>query len=288
MQYGWTVGDKYKRNKLKIPTMGGLAILSGMIGSVVFIQVLLPQITQKLLIFSFVVFSFAVFGFLDDLINLSKKIRIVAPFFLALPIALLVKDTNMWVGFTSLELNLFYSFLVAPVYVMVCSNLINMHSGFNGLSGGLSWILLFFIGLKAHLIHNNLSLVYFIPIFLALSAFMIFNKYPSRIFLGDTGTLMLGAAIGSFLIMNNLEIFGIIILFPHIINFLLWLYWCFNMGKHPHIKFGKLRKDNTLKVPNALTVKYAVCYFFRLTELQATLILYGITTLFCVVGLVLV
>jgi UDP-N-acetylglucosamine--dolichyl-phosphate N-acetylglucosaminephosphotransferase len=285
-KYGIVVEDKYKKNKPKIPFMGGMAILCGIIASIILIQVFVPSIVQKLLIFYFVVFSFAIFGILDDLINLSIKIKIGVPFFLALPIALLVTDTNIWFGFTSIELGLIYSFLIAPLYVMICSNLINMHSGFNGLSGGLSWILLFFVGLKVFFVHDYINLFYIIPIFASLSAFMLFNKYPSKFFLGDTGTLMLGASIGGLLILNNLEIFGIILFFPHIIDFILWAYSTF-IRKDPFEKFGELNKDNSINAPTPFKLKFLFCYFFRLTEKQVIFILYGLTIIFGILGLLL-
>jgi len=57
------------------------------------------------------------------------------------------------------------------------------------------------------------------------------------------------------------------------------------MSKVPHIKFGTLREDGTIKPPNGLTIKYFVTKLFKVNEPQAVLVCYGITGFFCVIGL---
>jgi UDP-N-acetylglucosamine--dolichyl-phosphate N-acetylglucosaminephosphotransferase len=284
---GFVAKDMYKLNKPDIPTMGGLSILSGVLSSLIASQFLVLDV-DKLLIFYFVVVAFTIFGLLDDLIDIGRKLKIFAPFFLAFPIALLNIDTSLWIVFTSIELGLIYSYIIAPVYVMVVTNLINMHSGYNGLSGGLSAILLSFIGLKIFLKYNGYEpLIYLMPIFGAVLAFMFYNKYPSKIFLGNSGTLMLGSAIGGLLILNNMEIFGVVILIPHILNFLMYIY-CL-ITKKPTIKWGSVDEKGYLKVPSKIAaLKYTIAYYMKVTEPQAVLILYGITTLFGFLGLIFV
>ncbi|NMC61192.1 MAG: UDP-N-acetylglucosamine-1-phosphate transferase, partial [Candidatus Methanofastidiosa archaeon] len=174
--------------------------------------------------------------------------------------------------FIQIELGLLFSYIIAPLYVMVVSNLINMHSGFNGVSGGTTTILLTFSAIASFIKYGFVGIIYVAPILGAMIAFMYFNKYPSRIFLGNIGTLMVGASLGGFIIFQNLEIFGVIILIPHIINFLMFVYW--KIRKYPHIKFGKVRHDGTLEVPNNLTVKWFLPYYFSMTEKKAIITCY--------------
>lgn len=288
---GYVVKDMYKKHKPDIPTMGGLGIMCALMASLVASQVLLEQVDiTRLLLSYFIIIVYGTFGLLDDLIDIGRKIKIIAPYFMALPIALIVTDTTISLGFTSLEIGLFALYFTSPIYIMVVSNLINMHAGYNGLSAGLSLIIMFFIGLKVVLIGQYDFLYYLFPIFAATLAFMFFNKYPSEIFLGNSGTLLLGSAIGVLIILFNIELFGIIILIPHIFNFLLWCLWVvlmkLNPGRFPHIKWAKVRGDNTIEPPNWLTVKYMVAKLFRVKEWQAVLICYGITCVFGVIGLV--
>ncbi|MFH0861083.1 MAG: hypothetical protein V1921_07770 [Candidatus Altiarchaeota archaeon] len=287
---GYVVSDMYKPDKHDVPTMGGIAILGGVMVSLIVAQLLIEshEFVEKLLIFYFIVFIYGVFGLLDDLIKIkSRWKRVYIPLFLALPIALL--NTGEYITFSPLDFQLYVGWLkpyvIAPLYVMVVANMVNMHAGFNGLSGGLSWILMFFVGLKVVLDGNVSQLNYLMPIFGSLLAFMWYNKYPSRIFLGNSGTMITGVAVGGLLVLYNMEIFGLVILLPHIFNFLLWIYWLMNMHVHPHVKFARLREDGTIEPPNKLTLKYIVTHYFRVGELRAILILYGITTVFGIIGL---
>lgn len=278
----YVVRDMYKKDKPYVPTMGGLAIFGGLLVSLIAAQFIVPDVS-KLLIFYFIVVIFAMFGLADDLFDIGRKLKIFVPFFLALPIALLNLDTTLWIGFTQIELGVLYSFIIAPVYIMVVANLVNMHSGYNGLSCGLSYILLIFIAVKVYMDSGIENLFYIMPILGAMLAFLYHNTYPASIFEGNIGALMFGSAIGGLIILNNIEIFGIIILIPHIINFLMYIVW--RIKKLGEIKFGELREDRTIKVPNPWTLKWTLPYYFRLTEHQSMWIMYILTTIFGVIGL---
>jgi len=160
---GFVVMDYYKSGKRLVPTNGGLIILFGVLGSLIIAQLLINHV-EKLLIFYFIVFTFAIFGLVDDLIDVGRGLKIVLPFFLALPIALLNLDTTLWIGFTEIELGVFYTYLIAPIYVMVVTNLVNMHSGYNGLSSGLAFILFIFVGIGSYIQNGIESLIYVVPI----------------------------------------------------------------------------------------------------------------------------
>ncbi|NYZ79534.1 UDP-N-acetylglucosamine-1-phosphate transferase, partial [Candidatus Micrarchaeota archaeon] len=268
---GYTVVDQYKSDKPRVANIGGIVILAGVIVSVILAQLVLGYSKELIIIYSIVILFFA-FGLTDDLININRALKIFIPFFLALPISLVARDTAVWLGFFSINLGAFYLYIIAPVYVMVVSNLINMHSGYNGLAIGLSSILLFFSAIKAYLVKGPESLLLAAPMLGAMIAFWYYDRYPSKIFLGNSGSLPMGAALGVFLIANKLELFGVIALFPHIINFLMYVVW--KIKKIGEVKFGKLRSDGTLIVPNNLTLKWFFPYYFRLTEIQATSICY--------------
>lgn len=207
---GFLVRDYYKKGIHKIPTMGGLAILLGVMASLVIAEFLV-EFVKEILILYFVAINFAMFGLADDLLHVGRFWKIFIPYFLAIPIALLNLDTTLWIGFTSIELGILYSYIIAPVYVMVVANLINMHSGYNGLSCGLFSILLIFVGIKAYTVNGIDSLFYITPILGASLAFLHWNRYPARIFWGNIGSLMCGSLLGGLIILNNIEIFGVVI-----------------------------------------------------------------------------
>ena len=279
------VKDVYKKGKL-VPTIGGLAIIAGILVSLI-VSIFCVSSIEHLLIFYFVIFTFAIFGLLDDLVNVGRTLKIVAPFFMAIPIALLNTDTSLWIIFEQIELGHYYSYIIAPLYLMVVVNLVNMHSGYNGLQSGLSTLIISFLTLKALMTHSYDEIVYIAPIYGALVAFMWYNKYPSKIFEGNIGSLAVGAAIGGYIIMlNDMEVYGIIILIPHIINFILYVYW--RIKNVQDSKYGKIREDGTLDVPNQLTLKWVLPYYRRMTEQQATYAMYSLTIMFGIIGLIVV
>jgi UDP-N-acetylglucosamine--dolichyl-phosphate N-acetylglucosaminephosphotransferase len=284
---GFVVKDMYKSEQPDIPTKGGLIILSGVLASLILAQLLFSNHADKLLIFYFIVFSFAIFGLVDDLIDFGmKKLKIVLPFFLAIPIALLIVDASLWIGFTQIELGAFYLFIIAPVYIMVVSNLINMHSGYNGLAVGLVSILFITVGIGGYIQNGPESLIFVLPILGATLAFLNFNRFPSRVFDGNIGSLMLGSALGGLIVLNNLEIFGVVILIPHILNFLMYV-WLKISGMKV-LKFGEVKTDGTLKIPHPICLKWTLPYYYPMSEQKATTAMFLLTGLFCVLGLILV
>jgi len=279
----FTVPDVYKNGTL-IPTIGGFAILGGILVSLTFGIFIIENIST-VLIFYFVVITFATFGILDDLVNVGRPLKIVAPFIMALPIALICQDTTMWFFGDSIDIGLLYPLVLAPLCIMIVSNLINMHSGYNGLQSGLSLIIIIFLTIFAIRTGALTEVYYILPLFGSLAAFYLYNKYPARIFEGNTGALAIGSAIGGYIILlNNAVVFSIILFMPHIINFLMYIYW--KIMKIPHQKFGSRRADNTLEVPNPLTLKWVIPYYFKTTEKGATYQLYLATICFGIIGLI--
>ena len=176
---------------------------------------------------------------------------------------------------------------------MVVSNLINMHSGYNGLQSGLSIILVFTLLIKSW-IDNSIDSVFPAFSFLgAMLALWFFNKYPARVFEGNIGSLLFGSVIGCIIVIQEYWWFGFFILIPHTFNFLLWCTWLLFIKFYPesylekegkHQKFGSVDEKGIILVPNCLTLKWIPNYYFRLTENQTTYTMYFCTILFCMFG----
>ena len=291
---GIVVPDYYKNHVKYVPTAGGVSIM--FVFFILLILISFPvldhpiRFTETGWVAALVIALFAFFGFLDDFIDVGRASKIVVPFFLALPIGFVLEKHLIvipWVG--SLDLGLLYMYLIAPLYIMVVSNLVNMHSGFNGLAAGLSSILLATLFLKSLTDNGNLLTINSILLG-AVAGFLLYNWYPSRIFDGNTGALAIGAAIGILIVANGYLVSGFIMLIPHTANFLMYVYWRVMRKLHPDderwklVKFGKVRKDGTLEVPNALTLKWVLPYHFRMTEKQVVISMYGLTAAFCAIG----
>jgi UDP-N-acetylglucosamine--dolichyl-phosphate N-acetylglucosaminephosphotransferase len=285
---GFVVRDLYKKGKPNISNLGGVAGFVGLLTAAILFTMIIKEFDKaNILIFFFIVLVHALFGLIDDLIFISNHIKIFAPFFMAFPIILLVKDAHVALFTWDLSLGALYLYLIAPVYLMVVTNLINMHSGFNGLASGLTLILASALTIRTFMKGPVENLFFILPVLGALFSLHYFDKYPAKMIWGNVGSMMIGSAIGAYILVSKAELFGIIILMPHIIDFLLYLVSVVVKRKNfDKIKFGKLRKDGTIIAPTRLKLKFLLPYYFRLNEKQTTQILHLITAVFCVVGLV--
>jgi UDP-N-acetylglucosamine--dolichyl-phosphate N-acetylglucosaminephosphotransferase len=126
-------------------------------------------------------------------------------------------------------------------------NLTNMLAGFNGMESGMGIIMFSAMALIAASIGSvEMALIAFSMIG-ALLAFSYFNFFPAKVFPGDVGTLTIGAALGSMVIIGNLESAGAILVIPYVIDFFIKA-----KNRFPHtrqeIKDGKLYpKDGKVK-----------------------------------------
>lgn len=118
-------------------------------------------------------------------------------------------------GFSEI-LRLGYVFVVIPFLVAGTTNAINLHDGMDGLSGGTS--MLVFITLAAMLFHIGTMPGFAIALNLsvlaasiagALAAFLIYNKYKAKVFMGDTGSLFLGGMMAAIVAASGLTLWFI-------------------------------------------------------------------------------
>ena len=124
-----------------------------------------------------------------------------------------------------------------------------MLAGMNGIEAGMGTMILGTLGFVSYISQNYwISLVSFSMV-LALLGFLIFNKYPSKVFPGDTLTYSVGAMIAIVAILGNMEKLAIIIFMPYFIELALKL-----RSRFKAENFGMPQKDGTLEP------RYKECY----------------------------
>lgn len=282
---GHVVRDMYKADLPLVPTKGGLAILIIALFSLSILTLFYSKvITPFNYTIIVVVVLFALFGALDDLVNIGRPAKLILLYYCSYPLIPLITNTIIFFPFFgNVDLSIFYLQLIIPTYVPVVANLVNMHSGFNGIAPGLSMIVLVTLLLKAYFTGTIANALFIVCLTGAVAGYFLFERYPAQIFWGNIGALSIGAAIGAMIVTQGFLISGFIMLIPHTVNFLMYVYW--RLKKYPEAKFGKVRGDGTLEVPNPLTLKWVLPYYFRMTERTAAYCMYGVTALFCVMGL---
>lgn len=208
---GHPIHDELMRGDEATPSGGGiLLILILLLTTLIYTNLTYPRdmVTLKILLFSLL--SFGAVGFIDDLrwiltkrkgkfLGLGGRLIFLIQTILALMIAsmlyFLVGLNNVYVaGLGNLVIGLWYIPLAAFI-IVAFSNAYNISDGLDGLSTGLLTICLFAL-LALASASLNLTLAAFVGIWVgSLFAFLYFNIYPARIFLGDAGSFAFGATL---------------------------------------------------------------------------------------------
>lgn len=219
--------DVHKESKPKVAEMGGIIILISIILTSIVGILLVDNNADRLKIgmFCITVLIAGIIGFIDDLTRLSALLKPLLLLLASVPIIasgmFSPEPVLPFVGKTRLTI---VYYVLLPFIIAVPSNAVNMLDVFNG-SMALATILVLVAVFFANMIIfrggiQNLDLTYvFILMMIAtLIAFWFFNRYPAKVFAGDTGSLAIGASLGAIAVLGQLEVVVIIAMIPFIMN----------------------------------------------------------------------
>jgi len=211
--------DVHKLEKVEVAESGGLGIILGIaVGTVVGV-LFFPSSFLPLVSFVLSILIGGIIGYLDDLKPLSAKVKPILIAGAGLPIILLQTYVPYlrlpFVGYARL-------FIVYPLLILlgfsVASNAVNMLDIYNG-SMPLTTSIVTGTLLIVSLISRNVIGILLTLITLgALLGYYKYNKYPAKVFSGDTGSLAVGSAITAIAVLARLEIIAVIAMIPFIIN----------------------------------------------------------------------
>jgi UDP-GlcNAc:undecaprenyl-phosphate GlcNAc-1-phosphate transferase len=196
-----TAGDR-SSHKVSTPFFGGIAIFTGFICSLLFWTDNFENI-QFILVSILIVF---IVGLIDDLraITAFKKLigQILATLVLIFLGDLQIDSMHGVLGVHDLPIWASVSFTI--FVVIVITNAFNLIDGIDGLAGGIGLISSLSFGAIALIMEqNNIALIAF-TLSGALVGFLKFNVFPARIFMGDTGSLVVGMIL-SVLAINCIK-----------------------------------------------------------------------------------
>jgi UDP-N-acetylglucosamine--dolichyl-phosphate N-acetylglucosaminephosphotransferase len=246
--------NKYNK-KILVPKTGGIVIAISFVVSIFIyiffktfilnspihtIEILTIVIT--LLLACFIAFIDDIFGWEKSSISGYKKILMTIP--IAVPL-MIINAGHSIVNlpfFGEVSLGILYPLVLIPLLIVGTTNGFNMLAGFNGLESGLGIIIMSTLGFISLITGQKwLALIAGIIVFI-LIAFYLFNKVPAKIFPGNTLTYIVGAMIGCFAIIGNMEKSAFILFIPFIIEGFLKL-----RSKFKAHNFGVPNKDNSLE-----------------------------------------
>ena len=193
-----------KVHNLPIPTMGGIAIVGGMIAALSLWFPFTSELGQ--VAFFFAIAALFGLGIMDDIKDLSAKYKFIVQIGLASLIALSgIRITSFDGLFGISELSVSAQYSVTILAIVGITNAFNLIDGIDGLAGGLSFMSLVTLGLFLSISGDGNTALIAFSLAGAVMAFLYFNFNPAKIFMGDTGSLLLGFVI-SVLCIRLLQI----------------------------------------------------------------------------------
>ena len=196
-----------------VAEMGGFGILFGFIIGIFSGICMHDILTFPLCIVLIVILLVGIIGIADDLLVLSSKEKLFLLFLAGIP---LIWAAPPNVGIVYL--------ICIPIAISIGSNLTNMLAGLNGIESGLGIIALTSLTISCIILGKYDVTIISMSMLGALIAFLYFNKYPAKIFPGDTGTLIIGATIVSIAFIGRVKLIALIVLLPNIIDAALKFY----------------------------------------------------------------
>ncbi|AFL95540.1 glycosyl transferase family 4 protein [Thermococcus cleftensis] len=255
--------DIHKPNRPEVAEMGGLALL---ITIPFALAPFLDAETARALI-TFLLFG--VVGVIDDLTALKQSHKVALSLLAAVPAAFLGASSEVSVFGYTINLGILYP-VFAVLFVTGSANLVNILAGFNGLEVGTSAIALAFLAAITDGPARWLALTGTG----AALGFLWWNRYPARVFPGDTGTLSLGALIGLVGITGKVEVCAAVLLVPHFLDFTIKALGVrFGVRKHGRTE---VMPDGTLKAPPYPSFLGLIMRRVRVTEPRLVAIVWGI------------
>lgn len=221
--------EERHKEKQGTPTLGGMIFIISTLLTLILMSLFGKiEFTYNLIIVLITFIGYALIGFLDDYLiikqhnnkGLTEKQKLILQIIVAIIFfALFLLEGNeplIWIHTLNIKLNIgfFYGFFIMFVLV-ASSNAVNITDGLDGLAGGLSFIALVTFGVLANYtnwLRGNATIGVFLFILAGgVLGFLYFNSHPAKVFMGDTGSLALGATLGAVSIITRHELLLVLI-----------------------------------------------------------------------------
>jgi UDP-GlcNAc:undecaprenyl-phosphate/decaprenyl-phosphate GlcNAc-1-phosphate transferase len=231
---GEVVHDYHKPGKPLIPRPAGPAIVAGIVAAEIILYVLTWKIKVIAILLTAVI-SFLV-GFVDDKKVLPGWFKPVTLIIAAVPLVVLgAHESHLNLEFGRVAIPLLYIPLIL-VIIPVAGNTINSIDVLNGVASGFVIIAMIPLIVSIAIFGSNEVFIAALPLLFGTIALYKYHKFPSKIFPGDSGTLLMGAMYGAIAIAGNSEIIGVIAILPAVMNSFLFLASVKRIVEHRKVK----------------------------------------------------
>ena len=271
-------GPESHLKKAGTPTMGGIMMLIGIILILAIFAFKYPVLILPIVL----VAGFGIVGFIDDRKKLvehssdgiSAKMKMLLLFLFATIFLIGYMLTCDWGTGSGLEfLDINGIFVVFTMLVLLgTSNAINLTDGLDGLAAGVSAIIMTFFTAVAIKRGDTAMIVLGATTIGSSVGFLVFNVKPAKVFMGDTGSLALGAAIASIAIIMKMPLYLLIVALIPVVE---------TLSVAMQVIYFKLTKGKRLFKMAPLHHHLELS---GLKETSVVLLFWGITAVLCIIG----
>jgi UDP-N-acetylglucosamine--dolichyl-phosphate N-acetylglucosaminephosphotransferase len=277
--------DVHKADRPVRAEMGGLAVLVALaVGSVLYVA-LDFRTDGPTVLFAAIASTVAltgVVGIADDMKELSQKYKPFMIVVATIPLmAYLFGRSFVFIPIIGyVDLGLLYPLVAVPLAITTSANFANLLAGFNGLESGCAVISIGTMSLLSVLTGHPTVAAFGLIVTFAYLGFLVLNWYPAKIFPGDTGTLLAGAALAAMGLAAGLEFEAVVLSIPAAMDFALKM-----INRKPfkqrHL-FGntKVRSDGTLDPAPYPALVHAFMKVSPITEQGLVLSVLAVQALF--------
>ncbi len=213
-------GPSWHNKKSGTPTMGGVIFI---IGAAVAVVGTVGSSFKGIMLL-YLALAFGIVGFVDDYIKVVKKrnlglteiqkliMQIVAAvIFVYLLYSRGLMATTLKIPFTDINFDIGLWYLPLSVLVIIGTvNAVNLTDGIDGLASSVTIVVLLFFTVAALRMDNEATATFGAACAAALFGFLLYNKHPAKIFMGDTGSLFLGGAVAALAVESGLVLYLVI------------------------------------------------------------------------------
>lgn len=221
-------GPKEHLKKSGTPTMGGIIMLLAILIVSFGVSFKYPKIMPVALI----TLGYGIIGFIDDFIKLvlknpkglSPSLKMLG--LIAVAVAFVVYLVSIDFG-TDMYIPILKAYVTIPEWVYIpfavfvilaCTNSLNLTDGLDGLAAGVTSIIMIFFIIASIKMGNKEMSAFSAIVAGSTIGFLLFNMYPAKVFMGDTGSLALGGAFASVAIVLKMPLILVVVAFICVIE----------------------------------------------------------------------
>lgn len=213
-------GPQSHMHKKGTPTMGGISFIVATVLALIIAMFIDSSNIKYYILFIYTTISFSIIGYIDDMLIVVKKkndglaprkklmLQILFSIIFYVLVKFIYEDINyIYIPGLEYQLNISYLYMIFVVFWQTgFSNAVNLTDGLDGLATSVTIITISTFALLAYKENNFPIFVFCLVLVGALIGFLLFNKNPAKIFMGDTGSLALGGILAAISIILHKEI----------------------------------------------------------------------------------